>query len=109
VKLAVLAPSLALLAGCATFADTGGGDVSSVFRGQSFAQRACSQCHAVGRSGESPQATAPAFGSIRMRYTGPTLIRELEAIDAVGHYGMPPVATQPGDRRDLAAYIESLS
>ena len=38
-------------------------------------------------------AGAPAFADLQRRYTAPGLLRELEASDAVGHYGMPVVST----------------
>lgn len=96
--------------GCMTVADwISDEDLSAPRRGRVFADRECGRCHQVGRAGESPYPGAPTFSSIRMRYTGPALERELQAIEDVGHFRMPALSTVPADRRDLIAYIESLT
>ena len=83
-------------------------DVAAVQRGETFARSHCAGCHAVGRAGVSPRADAPAFSTLAVRYAADQLIWELEASNAVGHYDMPAVATQPADRQALAAYVLSL-
>jgi cytochrome c len=98
------------LAGCGGIGKTFiGQDLSAVGRGRSFAEVQCATCHAVGRGGDSPKPSAPPFGTIRLRYNELSLERELQAIGEVGHYGMPVLRIEPADRRDLIAYIESLS
>lgn len=94
--------------GCASLEQwASGADLSSIGRGRAYAERECARCHAITGIGESPNPAAPNFGSIRLRYVGPALERELEAIANVGHYAMPPLRTEPADRRDLIAYIEA--
>jgi cytochrome c553 len=104
--------ALLLAAGCAACASLpaaiGGQDLSAIGRGRAYAERECGHCHAVSPTADSRDPAAPTFASIRLRYTGPSLERELQAIEEVGHYHMPARATLPGDRRDLIAYIESL-
>jgi mono/diheme cytochrome c family protein len=36
-------------------------------RGRALAERMCSQCHAIGKSGQSPHAGAPAFRALDRR------------------------------------------
>jgi mono/diheme cytochrome c family protein len=96
----------AAFAGCASLG--GRAPAGGVERGQQFAQRACAGCHAIGASGESPRGGAPAFGALRLRYTGPQLERTLAAISGHGHYEMPPIFISADEARDLADYIEGL-
>jgi cytochrome c len=52
-------------------------------RGRALAERMCSQCHALGKSGESPYAGAPAFRALddaRKR------LRSGECTEGWGHY-----------------------
>ena len=78
-------------------------------RGLRFAQRACAGCHSIEASGDSPRSSAPAFGTLRMRYTPVQLERRFAAISDRGHYEMPPIYILPTEAKDLAAYIESLN
>lgn len=98
-----------LLPGCSSLpAALGGEDMSSVGRGRAFAERQCAHCHAITPDGTSPRSDAPSFAAVRLRYNALSLMREFEAIEEVGHYGMPPLHTEVSDRRDLIDYIESL-
>lgn len=80
----------------------------NIERGQRFAQRACAGCHAIGVRGQSPSGNAPAFGTLRLRYTSPQLVRRLAVISRDGHYEMPPIYISPDEANDLAYYVESL-
>ncbi len=96
-------------AGCLTVADwVSDQDLSAPGRGRDFARTECSGCHAIGATGVSPRAGAPNFGTIRMRHNELSLERELQAIEEVGHYSMPPMPISRSGREDLKAYIESL-
>ena len=37
-------------------------------RGRALAERMCSQCHAIGKSGQSPHVGAPAFRTLDRRF-----------------------------------------
>jgi cytochrome c len=101
--------ALSPLGGCAAGrAFIRGEDVAAVSRGYNFAQARCAACHAVTGPGPSPRADAPPFRELVNRYPPDGLEWELEASSLVGHYGMPIVATQASERRDLVAYIFSL-
>jgi mono/diheme cytochrome c family protein len=104
---ALCAISIGLVA-CQAFSLVTGEDEGARMRGRQTAEERCAACHAVGKSATSPRAGAPTFADLRRRYTSPALLRELEASDAVGHYGMPVVPTSAAEREDLAAYVESL-
>lgn len=100
----------AVLAGCASLgSDAGPARMrdSAAERGQHFAQRACAGCHALD-AGESPRGGAPAFATLRLRYTPIALERRLSEISAHGHYEMPPVFITQDEAKDVAAYIGSL-
>lgn len=101
--------ALSPLGGCAASrAFFRGEDVAAVGRGRIFAQNHCGACHAIAGFGPSPRADAPPFRELVNRYPPDGLEWELEASSMVGHYGMPIVATQASERRDLVAYIFSL-
>lgn len=104
---ALCAVSMGLMA-CQALSLVTGEDEGAKMRGRQTAEQRCAACHAVGQFGTSPRAEAPTFAEVRRRYRSPALLRELEASDAVGHYGMPVVSTSAAEREDLAAYIESL-
>ena len=87
---------------------TGPVGLPGVDSGAHIAQMRCAACHAVGPQGASPRLGAPPFGAIRMRYNSLSLERELARISKQGHYDMRPLAINPDEAADLAAYIESL-
>jgi mono/diheme cytochrome c family protein len=80
----------------------------AIERGHQLAIRRCAECHAIGRGRESPDGDAPRFVALRLRFNELSLERRLAGIPWGQHAGMPPVGLTEGDRRDLAAYIESL-
>jgi len=96
------------VAACQTLSLVTGEDEGAKMRGRETAQNRCAGCHAVGRSGTSPRVDAPTFVDLRRRYSSPALLRELEASNLVGHYGMPITPTSAAERAGLVAYVESL-
>jgi mono/diheme cytochrome c family protein len=58
--------------------------------------------------GESPNASAPTFGSIRLRYSALSLPRRLQEISKDGHFEMPPIYMTPDEIRDITAYVETV-
>ena len=98
------------ISGCTTTrAFFRGEDVAKVGLGEAFAQAHCARCHAIDGIGKSPDPEAPSFRGLADRYVGDSLIWELEASAAVGHYDMPAIATRAADREALSAYIASLN
>ena len=102
-------PAGLVLAGCATGgAPAPGQPDPAVARGQAFAQRACSGCHAIGPVGDSPNSSSPPFRSLRMQFTEPSLRHHLQLISRNGHYQMPPIYITPDEIADVAAYIRTV-
>jgi mono/diheme cytochrome c family protein len=102
---------LIAVGGCATSGVTGSpsrGLDASADRGRYYALRSCAGCHAVGVRGESPNASAPTFGSIRLRYSALSLPRRLQEISKDGHFEMPPIYMTPDEIRDITAYVETV-
>jgi len=77
--------------------------------GLEIADHACAGCHAIGLAGDSPAMAAPAFRDLRVRYNQLSFQRRMEEIAEGGHNAMPPLQLDPGEVRNLAAYIESLA
>jgi cytochrome c len=79
-----------------------------VQRGQTFAQTNCSQCHAVGRVGDSPIPEAPPFRTLHTRYPVEDLAEAFAEGITTGHPSMPQFQLDPAQINDLIAYLESI-
>ena len=80
-------------------------------RGRALVERYCATCHAVGRTGTSPYAPAPAFRTLHERYDVEALAEALAEGMVVGHNGarqMPIFRLDPPQIDDLLAYLKSL-
>lgn len=104
----VLAAGLALLTtACAgTSSSPGKAPASAAQRGRYLAERECSACHGLDDQ-PSRRTGAPPFRALSGRSTV-ELETRLAEIAHGGHFEMRPVTLQPGEARDLAAYIQSL-
>jgi mono/diheme cytochrome c family protein len=80
-----------------------------VQRGRVFAQANCASCHAVGPSGESPLRVAPPFRVLYQRYPAENLAEALAEGIVTGHPSMPQFQLDPGQIRDLIAYLDTLA
>jgi mono/diheme cytochrome c family protein len=77
------------------------------YRGRTFAQQLCSNCHAVeGASNASPEPTAPPF-SVAANTKGMTAMA-LSVWLQTSHPTMPNIRLRPDTLVDLVAYIMSL-
>ena len=76
--------------------------------GRMFAERTCSGCHAIDRTGDSPHPDALPFRRISEHYP----VRDLEEALAegifVGHPDMPPFQLEPDEIDDLLDYLEAI-
>lgn len=76
--------------------------------GAAIARRDCSQCHAVGLRGESPNSAAPAFRKLERRF----VVRELDPnvlAELMSHHaGMPRFRLSLTEREGLIAYLKAL-
>src|SRR5215471_11951246 len=77
-------------------------------RGRALAERMCSQCHAIGRSGESPHAGAPAFRALGGRVDLDSFMERLREGLMVGHPDMPTFRFMREDARAFLLYLRSI-
>lgn len=81
---------------------------AAVARGQRLAQAMCSQCHAIGRTGDSPTAGAPRFRELMAFEQGHTIDEIFAKGILVLHPGMPSLALPDRDQADLLAYLRTI-
>lgn len=79
-----------------------------VQRGLTFAQTNCSQCHAIGRFGDSPIPEAPPFRTLHTRYPIEDLAEAFAEGITTGHPSMPQFQLDPAQINDLLAYLQSI-
>ena len=74
-------------------------------RGEKLAQDLCAGCHAVGRTGQSPHAGAPAFRALDRRLDLDGFAERLRGGLTSGHPDMPTFRFTRQDARALVAYL----
>jgi mono/diheme cytochrome c family protein len=77
-------------------------------RGRHLAERDCATCHAIDAGAKSPNASAPPFAAVRLRFNPIALEKRMAPMPSQGHFAMPPRTLSSGDVEDLTAYIQSL-
>ena len=80
----------------------------AVAQGQAIASERCGACHAVGRTGASARATAPAFRDLHRRYPVEQLAESLAEGIVTGHPDMPEQAFSQEEVNALITYLRSL-
>ena len=75
--------------------------------GRALAQANCAKCHAVGRTGGSPFATAPPFRTLHRRYPVEQLAEALAEGIETGHPAMPEFQLSEAQIADLVAYLRT--
>jgi cytochrome c len=103
VKLAIL---LLLAATSAALAEDGPSPLEQ--RGRALAERMCSQCHAIGKSGQNPHAGAPAFRALDRRVDLDSFMERLSEGLMVGHPDMPAFRFTREDARAFLLYLRSI-
>jgi mono/diheme cytochrome c family protein len=98
VRLAIL---LLLLATSSSFAEDSGSSPPEE-RGRALAERVCAQCHAIGKSGETPHTSAPVFRALDGRVDFDSFMEQLHEGLTVGHPDMP---TFRFTREDARAFL----
>ncbi len=83
-------------------------DGEAAARGRTLALNACASCHAVGRSGASPLATAPAFRDVLHRRSIESLANSFSEGLVTDHGPMPAYTFRASEIDDLTAYLERL-
>lgn len=77
-------------------------------RGESIAKARCAACHSIGKSGASPNITAPTFRRIAGQYPLEQLQEALAEGIVTGHGPMPEFTFEPAEIDDLLAYLARL-
>jgi cytochrome c len=76
--------------------------------GMALAERMCSACHAIGKTGASPHAPAPAFRDLGNRVDLDDFPHRLREGLTSGHPDMPTFRFTHEDARALTAYLRSI-
>jgi mono/diheme cytochrome c family protein len=76
--------------------------------GEELLTRDCAKCHAVGRTGESPHAGAPAFRTLATRYPIDSLEESLGEGIMSGHPDMPEFQFDADQVGAIIAYLKSI-
>jgi cytochrome c len=77
-------------------------------RGETLLTRDCGRCHAVGRSGASPDKEAPPFRTLGKRYPVESLEEALGEGTMTGHPDMPEFKYDADDVGGIIAYLKSI-
>jgi len=77
-------------------------------RGGALLEDHCASCHAVGKTGDSPRATAPPFRTLSRSFDLDTLTQKLQSGLASGHPDMPEFKFSEDDARAVTAYLRSI-
>lgn len=83
-------------------------NLAQVEDGKALAEANCASCHAVGRSGTSPNPKAPVFRTVLKRYSENMLRTELAEGMRVTHDPMPQFQFRPEAVDSLIAYLKSI-
>ena len=82
--------------------------VADLRKGEAMLSRDCSRCHAVGLTGNSPRADAPAFRTLSSRYPIESLEEALGEGIMSGHPDMPEFKYDADDVGDIIDYLKSI-
>jgi cytochrome c len=77
-------------------------------RGEDLLTRSCASCHSIGRNGESPNKSAPAFRNLGQRYPIESLEEALGEGIMTGHPDMPEFTFDAKDVGAIIAYLKSI-
>jgi len=102
-----VAAMLLALAG-ADFAQNAHAQDAQLQRGEALLTRDCARCHAIGRSGASPRADAPAFRTLATRYPIDSLEEALGEGIVSGHPDMPEFEFDAPDVNAIITYLKSI-
>jgi cytochrome c len=76
--------------------------------GETVARRNCSQCHAIGEMGDSPNAKAPRFRDLHKQFVVDDLQRHLLEQMMLHHTDMPQFRLSMEELSGLIAYLKSI-
>ena len=81
---------------------------AGIERGHQLLLQFCSRCHAVEKTGESPNPVSPPFRTLHERYPVEYLEEALGEGISVGHPEMPEFKLEPVQIGDVIDYLKSL-
>jgi mono/diheme cytochrome c family protein len=76
--------------------------------GEALLTKNCGPCHAVGRTGDSPNKQAPAFRTLGQRYPVDSLEEALGEGTMSGHPDMPEFSFDADQVGGIIAYLKSI-
>jgi cytochrome c len=79
-----------------------------IVRGRELAKEFCSGCHAIDRTGKSPNEQAPPFRQIGQSVDLDEFIRRLQSGLLSGHPEMPEFKFNAADARAMRDYLRSV-
>lgn len=79
-----------------------------IAHGQGLAKEFCSECHAIGRTGNSPNEAAPPFRRLDQSIDLDEFIGRLQDGLVSGHPDMPEFKFNAADARAMRDYIRSV-
>lgn len=77
-------------------------------RGEAIVAEHCARCHAIGTTGDSPNAEAPPFRVLSENYPVSDLAESLAEGIMSGHPDMPVFVFTPHDVDAIIAYLQSI-
>ena len=80
----------------------------SAQRGLNFVRTNCARCHAIDKVSPSPLKVAPPFRTLHQRYPVESLEESLAEGIVTGHPSMPEFKLDPGQIKDVIAYLTTL-
>jgi len=84
------------------------GQGSPEMHGETLASQHCAMCHAIGRSGNSPNALARPFRTLGQTYAIESLEEPLRNGALFGHPVMPGFALDARDAHAIVRYLKSI-
>jgi cytochrome c len=81
---------------------------NGVMSGEQIVAQECSACHAIGKTGNSPNPKSPPFRDIIKRYPAENLVEALAEGIVTGHNDMPEFMFEPDEVTAIVGYLESL-
>lgn len=83
-------------------------EAASPKRGADLAAARCGSCHAVGKTGASPNIKAPTLRRVARQWPLDQLQESLAEGIVTGHPGMPEFTFEPREIDDFLAYLARL-
>ncbi|WP_407050545.1 c-type cytochrome [Methyloraptor flagellatus] len=102
------AGAIAVVIGFLTVMPASSEEEGGAARGREIAEAACAPCHAIGRSGTSPNPKATPFREIGRNYPVDNLEETLAEGVVTGHPEMPKVKMTPKDIGAFIAYLRTI-